>query len=53
MPAKFVVQMKTNAYVWDRGFKRRDAWIDTQWPSVVKAKQHWPDREYREVMTEW
>ena len=58
MPAKFVVQLRVD---W-KDLKRRrrkdfiepnPVWVDTEWPSVAKAKQHWPKNEYREVMVEW
>ncbi len=55
MPAKFIVQWKNTAVIYDEdlGLIIRDVWLDTAWKSLSSARNQWPNNEYREVMLEW
>ena len=63
MPAKFVVQMRVHSNELKRGLRAEldssepklshRVWLDTLWPSLAAAQEKWPEREYREVMTQW
>ena len=63
MPAKFVVQMKVESKNIKRGYRYTldlvyppisdRVWLDTVWSNLADAQRHHPEREYREVMTQW
>lgn len=51
MPAKFVVQLRV--VIKHLGFFEKVYWRDTVWVSLARAREKFPENEYREVMVQW